>query len=154
MRRKVLNRRDKLIKHKDIRTILEKLTLFDLYINDGLRALIFADKHNAKRFCGVPISYTRGCIVGRSIISKSQLKHLFDAADMCKTQKILNPNDRQNVLAVLNLVGVLYMCIVYHKNSEDQDCSELLNSLKILVAIFNGIICIFSSPEISLSEQL
>ena len=86
MRRKVLNRRDKLIKDKDIRTIVEKLTLFDLYINDGLRALFIDGKHNVKRFRGVLISCSRGCMVGRNIISKSQLMHLFDAVDILNTQ--------------------------------------------------------------------
>lgn len=82
MRRKVLNGRDKLIKDKDIRTLLGGLPLFHLYIIDGQHALYFDDKHNAKRLRGVLISCSRGCMVGKSIISQSQLKYVFDAADI------------------------------------------------------------------------
>ena len=64
------------------------------------------------------------------------------------------PNDRQNVSAVLNLVKSLKACIIFHRNSDDQVCCELLGSLKILQKIFDGIVCVFSSPKIHLAEQL
>ena len=66
------------------------------------------------------------------------------------------PNDRQNVPAVLNLVKSLKACIIFHQNSDDQVCCKLLASLKILEKIYDGIVCLFSSPKIfsTLSQVL
>lgn len=64
------------------------------------------------------------------------------------------PNDRQNVPAVLNLFKSVNACIIFHQNSDDQICCELLGSLKILEKMFDGICCFFSSPKIHLAEQL
>ena len=107
MRRKVLSGRDKLIKDKDIRTILGKLPLFHLHIIDGQYALYFDDKHNAKRLRCILISCSRGCMVGKNIISQSQLKYVFDAADIRNTKEILSRNERKSVPAVLNSVNTL-----------------------------------------------
>ena len=148
MRRKVLNGRDKLIKDKDIRTLLGKLPLFHLHIIDGQYALYFDDKHNAKRLRCILISCSRGCMVGKNIISQSQLKYVFDAADIRNTKEILSPNDRQSVTAVLNSFKSLEACIIFQQNSDDQVCCELLGSLKILEKIFDGIVCVFRSPKI------
>ena len=87
-------------------------------------------------------------MVGKNIISQSQLKYVFDAADIRNTKEILSRNDRQSVLAVLNSVKSLKACIIFHQISVDQVCCELLGSLKILEKIFDGIACVFRSPKI------
>ena len=153
MRRKVFNGRDKLIRERNVRTELEKLPLFYLHIIGGARALYFDDKHNGKRFRGVLISDTRGCLVGKNVISNSHLKYVFDKAGI-QNRDILHPRDLQNVPAVLSLVEALKKCIDVLENTGDQVCCELMPSVRILVQIFEGITCIFRSPEIDLIEQL
>ena len=154
MRRRVLNGKDKLIQDKDVKSVLGKLPLFDLHIVDGKRALYFDDKHNGKRLRGTVISDTRGCLIGTNVLSFSQLKYIFDLAGITNYKDVLCPRDRQNVPAVLKLVEKLNECIAKLQNSDDQVCRELIHSIQILSKIFDGILCMFSSPAINLCDQL
>ena len=153
-RRKEFANRDTIIDNKNVKEILCKLPLFDLHIINGIMALYFDDKHNGKRFRGVLISDSRGCLVNGTIISKSQLKYMFDEAGIKNYKDVLSPKDRQNVPSVLKLVEMMKECISKTEDSEDQVCIELQNSVKILIHVFDGILCIFSSPKMSLREQL
>ena len=153
-RRHELSNRDKIIENKDVKELLGKLPLFDLHVIDGKMALFFDDKHNSKRFRGVIISDSRGCLVDGNVISQSQLKYLFDKAGINNYRDALYPNDRQNVPAVLKLVEKINECISEMENCDDQIYKELRKSVTILVYIFDGIICIFSSPKINLCDQL
>ena len=154
MRRKLFNGRNKIILDRDVKTELKKLPLFHLHIIDGKYALYYDDKHNAKRLRGVIISDKRGCMLGKNIISKSQLEYLFNASDIQNYEEILNSNDLQNVPAVLRLVDKLKTCTNNIESSRDQVCEESMESIKILIHIFDGILCVFSSPTICLIEQL
>ena len=154
MRRKVLNGRDKIICDNGVKAVLSKLPLFDLHIVDGKHALYFDDKHISKRLRGTLISDTRGCLIGNNVISKDQLKYVFDLAEITNYQELLSPLDRQNVPAVLKLVEKLNQCLSIIEYSDNQICKELKYSIHILSKIFDGILCVFSSPTINLSEQL
>ena len=46
-------------------------------------------------------------MLGKNIISKSQLEYLFNASEIQNNKESLNPNDLQNVPAVLRLVDKL-----------------------------------------------
>ena len=154
MRRKLFNGHNKVILDRDVKTELEKLPLFDLHIIDGKCALYYDDKHNVKRLRGVNKPDKRGCMLGKNIISKSQLEYLFNASDIQNYKEILNPNNLQNVPAILRLVDKLKTCADNIESSRDQVCEELMESIKILIHIFDGILCAFSSPTICLIEQL
>ena len=79
------------------------------------------------------------------------MKYVFDKAGI-QNRDILHPRDLQNVPAVLSLVEALKKCIDVLENTGDQVCCELMPSVRILVQIFEGITCIFRSPEIDLIE--
>ena len=153
-RRKGFSGRDKIIENKNLRELLGTLPLFDLHVIDGIMACFFDDKHNGKRLRGVIISDSRGCLVDGNVISQSQLKHMFYKAGITKYQDVLSPKDRQNVPAVLKLVEMMKECISKIENSDDQVCIELRNSISILIHMFDGILCVFSSPKINLRDQL
>lgn len=153
-RRKAFNGRNKIIQDNDVKGMLTKLPLFDLNIVDGKCALFFDDKHNSKRLRGVVISDTRGCLIGNNVISADQLKYLFDEVGITNYKSVLYPNDRQNVPAVLRLVELLNECVSKIQDSTNQVCCELLDSIHILITVFDGILCVFSSLTINLSDQL
>ena len=100
--------------------------------------MYYDDKHNAKRLRGVIISDKRGCMLGKNIISKSELEYLLNASDIQNYKEILNPNDLQNVPAVLRLVDKLMTFADNIESSRDQVCEELMESIKILIHIFDG----------------
>ena len=130
MRRKLFYGRNKVILDRDVKTEFEKLSLFDLHIIDGKYALYYDDKHNAERLRGVIISDKRGCMLGKNIISKSQLVYLFNASEIHNYKEILSPNDLQNVPAVLRLVDKLKTCADNIESSRDQVCEELVYRYK------------------------
>ena len=69
-------------------------------------------------------------MLGKIIISESQLKYLFNASEIHNYKDILNPNDLQNVPAVLRLVDKLMTCADNIENSRDQVCGELIYRYK------------------------
>ena len=69
-------------------------------------------------------------------------------------KSILEPSDKQNVPAVLNLYEALGESLTFCENSADQVLRELLQPLKILYNILNGILSVFSNPTINLDTQL
>ena len=153
-RRKIFCGKDKLIENKDVKALLVKLPLFDLHIIGGKSALYFDDKHNSKRLRGAIISDSRGCLIDGNIISQSQLKHVFDQAGITSYKDVLSPKDRQNVPAVLKLVEKVKESLSKTEQSDDQICKELRSSMRLLIHIFDGILCVFSQPEVNLKDQL
>ena len=109
-----------------MKTELEKLPLFDLMEN----MLCIMMTNNAKMLRRVIISDKRGCMFGKNIISKSQLEYLFNASEIHNYKGILNPNNLQNVPAVLRLVDMLKTCADNIKYSSDQVCEELIYRYK------------------------
>ena len=67
------------------------MPLFDLHVIEGKMAHFFDDKHNSKRFRGAIISDSRGCLVDGNVISQSQLKYLFDKANINNYRFAGNP---------------------------------------------------------------
>ena len=69
-------------------------------------------------------------MLGKNINSKSQLEYLFNASEIHNHKEILNPNDLQNVPAVLRLVDKLKTCADNIESSRDQVCEELIYHYK------------------------
>ena len=69
------------------------------------------------------------CMLGKNIISKSQLEYPFNASEIYNYKEILNPN---NLLqsAVLRLVDKLKTCADNIESSRDQVCEELIYRYK------------------------
>ena len=154
-RRRFFNSRMKIIKDNEIKSSLKKLSLFDLKFIDGYKALYFDDKHNSKRIRSVVISDTRGCKVGRSVLANDQLKYVMNKVGVKNTSSMLNPLDKPNVPFVLRLYKSLEECVVHSSNCADDTISrKLKNVLQVLYHIFDGELCIFADPEISLATQL
>ena len=83
------------------------MPLFDLNFVDGKRAMYFDDKHNGKRMRTAIISDTRGSKIDGTVISKDQLKYVFNMVGIKNISSLVDPNDRQNVAAVLRLFEAL-----------------------------------------------
>ena len=153
-RRRVLSGMMKPVKDNTVQVQMKKMPLFDTNLVSGKRALYFDDKHNGKRLRGAVISDTRGSKIDGIVISKDQLKYLFTKAGINNIHTILDPNDKQNVAAVLNLFKALDESLQFCENSNDQVLSELKQPIKILYSMFDGILSIFCDPTINLGKQL
>ena len=94
------------IKDKEINALMKR-PLFDLTLVNGEKALYLDDKHNGQRMQTVIISHTRGCKINGTVISRDQLNYVFEKADIKNTKTILEPSDKQNVPAVINLYEAL-----------------------------------------------
>ena len=142
------------VKDNDIQSVLRKMPLFDSSFINGEKALYFDDKHNAKRLRSALISDKRGCKVNGTVISNDQLKHVFTKAGIKNIKSMLEPSDKQNVPAVLRLYEALEESILFCENSTDQVLRELINPIKIVHDIYDGIISVFSDPTINFDTQL
>ena len=153
-RRRILSGMMKPVQDNGMHMIMKKMPLFDLYLINGKQALYFDDKHNGKRMRTAVISDTRGSKIDGKVISKDQLKHVFIKVGIKNIKSILEPSDKQNVPAVLDLYEALGESLTFCENSADQVLRELLQPLKILYNKFNGILSVFSNPTINLDTQL
>ena len=133
---------------------MKKMPLFDLNFVDGKRAMYFDDKHNGKRMRTAIISDTRGSKIDGTVISKDQLKYVFNMVGIKNISSLVDPNDRQNVAAVLRLFEALGKSVKICEKSDEQVLRELSQPLKILHSVFDGILCIFCDPKIDLDTQL
>ena len=77
------------------------------------------DKHNGKRMRTVIISDTRGCKINGTVISRDQLNYVFEKADIKNTKTILEPSDKQNVPAVINLYEALKEAVKFCEANTD-----------------------------------
>ena len=112
------------VKDNGINMIMKKMPLFDLNLISGKRALYFDDKHNGKRMRTAVISDTRGSKIDGKVISRDQLKHVFTKVVIKNIKSILEPADKQNVPAVLNLYEALGESLAFCENSADQVLRE------------------------------
>ena len=118
-RRRVFAGMMKPVKDKEINALMKKMPLFDLKLVNGDKALYFDDKHNGKRMRTVIISETRGCKINGSVISRDQLNYVFEKADITNVKTILDPSDKQNVPAVVNLYEALKEAVKFCEINTD-----------------------------------
>ena len=154
MRRKTFCKMSKPVKDLQVKKKLDQLPLFDLNVINGEKALYFDDKHCAKRFRGVIVSESRGCKVDGFIIARDQLLHAFKKAGISRYEDALNPADRQNVGAVLKLHQLIEEAIKHGGVNSDEFPGDMLKGLKGVWLVFDGILCVFADPSVSLREQL
>ena len=102
----------------------------------------------------VIISDTRGCKINGTVISRDQLNYVFEKADIKNTKTILEPSDKQNVPAVINLYEALKGAVKFCETSTGRVLKEVEQPMKILLHIFDGIFAIFTDPKIDSSKQL
>ena len=79
---------------------------------------------------------------------------MFEKADIKNTKTILEPSDKQNVPAVINLYEALKEAVKFCETNTDRVLKEVEQPMKILLHIFDGIFAIFTDPKIDLSKQL
>ena len=80
---------------------------------------------------------------------------MFEKADIKNTKTILEPSDKQNVPAVINLYEALKEAVKFCETNTDRVLKEVEQlSMKILLHIFDSIFAIFTDPKIDLSKQL
>ena len=137
------------------RISLSKLPLFDLQficLSKKAFGLYLDDKHLSKRFRCVVISLTRGCKISNTVIANEHLQYLFKSFEIKNYSTILNPNDRQNVPAVLNFCAAMSGCLSKYLAStltvkEDKILIEIIPAINALNTILDGICCIFAKPD-------
>ena len=154
MRRKTFCKMSKPVKDVQMKKKLDQLLLFDLNVINGEKALYFDDKHCAKRFRGVIVSESCGCKVDGFIIARDQLLHAFKKAGISRYEDALNPADRQNVGAVLKLHQLIEEAIKHGGVNSDEFPGDMLKGLKGVWLVFDGILCVFADPSVSLRKQL
>ena len=85
---------------------------------------------------------------------ETKLTYVFEKADIKNTKTILEPSDKQNVLAVINLYEALKEAVKFCETNTDRVLKEIEQPMKILLHIFDVILAIFTDPKIDFSKQL
>ena len=78
----------------------------------------------------------------------------MEKANIKKISNMLDPNDKQNVPVALNLYDAMKECAEFLKDTADPVCKELKDAINIYYHILDGIVSIFSDPNINLEDQL
>ena len=144
----------KIIQDNEMKHLFKQPNLFDLNIIEGDKAFYLDDKHNLKRMRTMVISDKRCSKINGTVLARDQLKYVMEKASIKKISNMLDPNDKQNVPVALNLYDAMKECAEFLKDTADPVCKELKDAINIYYHILDGIVSIFSDPNINLEDQL
>ena len=140
----------------DLGKIIEKLHLVDRKVGKNNETVNFDAKHVAKRCWTGLISEKME--VNKVVVNKHDLSKFLENSDT-RTHNIntlVHPTDKQNVPCATDML-LSFICIV---NDEDKQkripfkFTPVLVELKMVGAVYEAVICLYSYVNMSLTEQI